>query len=114
LETLLAHRRAIPDIEALIEPIEVECATLPDLVERAGSDRLDLLQMDAEGYDAKLVQSIDFRRFAPAILRYEHKHLTRNAQRECIELLLDHGYQVAVEADDTLAYRDAGEPGGAG
>lgn len=106
LDTILWHRREIPDIEGLVEETEVECVTLDGLLERAGADRLDLLQVDAEGYDAEILRSVDLERIRPAIVRYEHKHLTPQDRDACAELLLTHGYRLAFDVHDTLAYRE--------
>jgi len=104
-ETLLSHRREIPGIEELIQEVRVECVTFDALLERAGSARVDLLQIDAEGFDGEILSSVDLARHRPAIVRYEHKHLDRRTQDTCVERLLDHGYRVAIEPEDTLAYR---------
>ncbi len=108
-ETILAHEAAIPGLAERIDSHEVECVTLDELLRRAGSDHLDLLQVDTEGADAEIVGSLDLSHFRPAIVRYEHKHLGRRAQAATVERLLDHGYRVAIEPEDTLAYLE--EPG---
>lgn len=102
-DTLLAHRRAIPGLAAAIREQAVECLTLDQILSEAPGQRLDLLQIDAEGYDAAILTSLDLTQHRPVIIRYEHKHLSRREQATCIEHLLAHGYRIAVGEEDTLA-----------
>jgi FkbM family methyltransferase len=112
LDTILRHGhdiptygiQGIPNIEELIEVEQVECMTFDTLLDRYGVDRIDLLQIDAEGYDAEIVKSVNFARVKPCITCYEHMHLTSEQQDECIQILVDQGYQVAVGYADTVAY----------
>lgn len=102
-ETLLAHSRAIPHLASAIREQSVECLTLDELMKEAPGARLDLLQIDAEGYDAEILASLDLDKHRPVIIRYEHKHLGRRDQATCIERLLAQGYRIAVADEDTLA-----------
>jgi FkbM family methyltransferase len=103
--TVLSHRELIPGLEELIETEEVECITLDDLLSEAPVQRVDLLQIDVEGYDHEIIRMLDFAKFAPSIVRFEHRHLSRQDYDASIRRLVDHGYRVAVEGPDTLAYR---------
>jgi FkbM family methyltransferase len=86
--------------------ITVECVTTDDLLDELGTDLLDLLQIDVEGHDYEVLQSFNFSRCKPAIVRFEHKHLSRADHDASVRLLLREGYQVAPErAGDTLAWR---------
>jgi FkbM family methyltransferase len=46
-------RNYFPDFENRLAPTEVEAYTLDDLMRKHGIDELDLLQIDAEGFDFK-------------------------------------------------------------
>jgi FkbM family methyltransferase len=104
---LLSHGHLIPNIESLIEADPVRCLTFPALFAEAGIERVDLLQVDAEGYDAEILRLFDLTARRPPIVRFEHKHLSRGAHEAAIEELLDLGYRVAIGDGDTLAYRIA-------
>ena len=82
----------------------METLTFASLVERCGVERLDLLQVDAEGYDALILAQVDFERFRPKIVRYEHMHLSQEEQEATIRLLRGHGYLVVIGFTETLAY----------
>lgn len=104
-DVILRHRAAIPNIDNVIETEDVECMTLDLLLERLGYDSVDILQIDTEGYDAKIVRMIDFEKFTPAIIHFEHKHLKREDFDGCIELLVENGYRIGIGLIDTVAYR---------
>lgn len=104
LEAVLRHRRAIPDLEARLTREVLPCVPLGELFEQAESE-IELVQIDTEGYDYQVLRQIDFGRVSPAIVRYEHKHLSLADQDAAVALLVSHGYRIAREADDTTAYR---------
>ena len=97
---LLRHK--IPEGEIVTR--QVTCYRLESLLEKHGFDHIDLLQIDAEGYDCEIIKTIDFRHIKPAIIRFEHAHLSERDAGECLELLASHGYRFWSERRDTLAY----------
>ena len=71
----------------------------------------DLVAIDAEGYDAEILQLIDFSTAPLSIILYEHRCLSSSVQQSCERLLTDRGYLVRrVNGADTLASR-LGSPG---
>lgn len=106
-DTLLKHRKYVPNLDQLLRSEEIECEPLNDLLAAVPADHIDLLQIDVEGYDAELIRALDLARFAPSIVRFEHMHLTREQHEASIGRLLDHGYRICLEENDTLAYRQA-------
>lgn len=83
--------------------IEVGCTTFPTIL--ADAAYLDLLQIDAEGYDLELIRLFDFERFSPPIVRFEHRLLSTHEVDEAVLLLARHGYRVLREEEDMTAYR---------
>ena len=81
----------------------VRCLTFDDLL--ADVDHIDLLHIDAEGYDFELLKLFDFNRFAPEIVRFEHAALSRDEWDEAVRLLARNGYRTIREEHDTTAYR---------
>lgn len=104
---IASHGHLIPNIESRIEADPVRCLTFSTLFEEAKIQRVDFLQIDAEGYDAEVLRLFDVGGRRPPIVRFEHKHLNRSAHEAAIEQLLDLGYRVAIGDGDTLAYRAA-------
>jgi FkbM family methyltransferase len=102
--TILAHEHLVPNIAELIEVTDVETQSFEDLL--AGVERVDLLQIDAEGFDAEIVRMFDFERWRPSIVNFESVHLSPEDRDGAMRLLIGHGYRVATTDVDTLAYRE--------
>jgi len=93
----------------VIDSIEVECVPFREIL--AGVERVDLLQVDVEGYDAEIIRMFDFDTYRPSIVRFENKHLSRADHDAAIGRLLSYGYSVAVVDDDTVAAHGASRRG---
>lgn len=106
LPTVLKHSSTIPGIEEHIATEEVRCMTINELLAEVDHDGVDLLQVDAEGLDAEIITSIDFTSDkTPSIIRFEHKHLNIKEYNDCLELLINMGYEIVIEQVDTIGYR---------
>jgi FkbM family methyltransferase len=112
-DNVLKHREGLPeygvrvgigDIDERMEAVQVEALTFATLAKRCGVERVDLLQVDAEGYDARILAQVDFERFRPAIVRYEHMHLSQEEQEATLRLLREWGYLIVIGFTETLAY----------
>ncbi|MBI5686969.1 MAG: FkbM family methyltransferase [Verrucomicrobia bacterium] len=93
---------SIPDL--IIEET-VKTVPLSELLEAHHVQRIDLLQIDTEGYDFEILKMVDFRRFQPTLINLEHLHLSPADCEACLELLLAQGYRVHFGPDDIVAYR---------
>lgn len=100
-EHLIRHGIASEDVVAQ----DVPCVPLMTLLARTGMLDANLLQIDTEGYDAEIIRMIDFSRFRPRIIKYEHKNMTDAQRGEMTGLLLSNGYLTTKEATDTIAWR---------
>jgi FkbM family methyltransferase len=103
-DTVARHRAQIPNIDELIEGNEVRCMTFDALVVKSGLRKIDILQIDVEGYDFEILKLVDFKRHKPSIIHYEHAHLSPDDREACLELLVRHGYKIGIETYDTIAY----------
>lgn len=72
----------------------VQCVTLQDLLEKHKITKLDLLQIDAEGYDYEILKSIDFQRIKPRFINFEHTLLSSDERMACRAMLESAGYIV--------------------
>lgn len=107
-DLVLAHLRPRPDLAGAVVGERVETITLDDAFDRAPVP-VELLQIDAEGFDGEIILMLDLERHRPAIIRFEHRHLSRREHDASVRKLVAHGYRIAVGEDDTLALRH--EPG---
>jgi FkbM family methyltransferase len=86
-----------------IRTARVRCATLNTLLAERGIARLDLLQVDAEGYDGRILRALDFSRWKPGIINFEHVLMPAAEAEACWRLLVAQGYRLHVSPPDTLA-----------
>jgi FkbM family methyltransferase len=89
--------------EDMIVTAMVPCITFTTLLDRHHIERIDLLQIDVEGYDYELLKSFDFQRIRPRLIRYEHLHLTSSDRRACAKYLAREGYEILAMQHDTGA-----------
>lgn len=104
LDVLLSHKWALPDIEHYIESVDVPCTTLTSLLAKHQVKRLDLLQIDTEGFDYEVIKQIDFNQLKPTLISYEHKHITSVDRTVCETLLKQQGYRITKHLGNSLAY----------
>ena len=105
-EVVMSHCKYIPGLADALVTEEVPCMTFSELLSKHDLRRLDLLQIDTEGYDYEIIKTIDFGKVKPRIIHYEHIHLKAADREACIKLLVGEGYQIAVLGSfDTLAYQ---------
>jgi FkbM family methyltransferase len=89
-----------------ITSVVVPTVDWPTLLKQHGP--FDLVVIDAEGYDAEILQLMDLSMESPGIILYEHRCLSSGSRRRCEQLLSRHGYVVRpVNNADTLATRTA-------
>jgi FkbM family methyltransferase len=98
------RRHGIPDEEIIAQP--VACHTVTSALGVGRLERADLIQIDAEGYDWRIIRSIDFARIQPRILRFEYRHIPPREADECLSFLAERGYRFLVESRDIIAHRD--------
>ena len=104
-EHILKHGEYIPGLEGRIVTLEVPCVTFESLCREKGIGRIDLIHIDAEGYDYEVLKTIDFDRHRPRVLLFEYKHLTQPDLAACRRVLDEAGYDTVDVAWDTLAIR---------
>ena len=103
--TLLKHADRLPGLAERVEELVVPAIGLATLTKTANIAQVDLLQIDTEGFDYEALKIFDIPRTRPAIIHYEHKHLSRADWAASVALLLAAGYAVDYTFEDTLACR---------
>jgi FkbM family methyltransferase len=102
---ILSHRDKIPNIEDYIVTEAVECISFGTLIEAHRISRIDLVLIDTEGHDLQILQQIDFSRFSPHLVIYEHKHLSEADRRKARTFLTDQGYSLVNVGGNDVAIR---------
>ncbi len=88
---------------SVVREVQIDCVTVKECMRRAGIDRIDLLQVDTEGYDFEILKMIDGAGLRPKVVRYESIHLSRRDRKDCSQFLLDRGYRIAHGHENTIA-----------
>lgn len=107
-DAVLSQTNWIPDVAQRIEERPVRCVCFDTLLQYAGQNEIDLLQIDAEGYDYTILKMIDFSRLKPAIINYECGLMDKDQREEIAVLLIKQGYKMSQGDMDGLAYRPPG------
>jgi FkbM family methyltransferase len=99
------RRHGIPDAEIVTQ--QVVCHTVESALRAGGLTRVDLIQIDAEGYDWPIIRSMDFARLRPRILRFEYRNMPARDADASLALLASHGFRFVIEARDIIAHQTA-------
>jgi FkbM family methyltransferase len=84
---------------------KVECVPLSDVLLRNDVTKIDLLQIDTEGFDYKILSQLDFQKYTPKVILFEHKHLVDDEKKKAILLLKNNGYKLYECEEDYLAIK---------
>lgn len=90
-------------LEPFIYSLDIETLSLNDFLMTNNFEKLDVLHIDAEGHDYKVLKTINFAKFRPHIILIEHKHLESSEKEEVIEMLTSAGYSIQMFKSDLLA-----------
>lgn len=85
------------------QTIRVPSKPVDALLDEAGWDAADVIQIDIEGLDAVAVKHIFGLGLRPSILRFEWEHLDAVAQRATANLLKKNGYRYVKVHGDVIA-----------
>jgi FkbM family methyltransferase len=110
-EVVESHAQFVPQIASHVICTPVPTMTWGELLDRHGRDRIDIVQIDAEGYDYQLLRTFPFERCLPSLMMYEHRHLSEPDRQACRSLLERQGYELLPLEFDTLALRRSGLSG---
>ena len=95
------------EIEPFLESFDVPCQTVEQLLNRHKLTQVDLIHIDAEGAESKILRAIDFSVVNPAVIIFEYRHL--DDKQELYTFLIRHGYavyEIAEEWDAIAVRRD--------
>lgn len=91
------------DIEPYIIEEEIQCVPLIEILQKHNVKKIDLLHIDTEGYDYKILEQIDFTQYKPTVILFEHAHLSKIEKKKAKSSLRSEGYKLTVREMDTTA-----------
>jgi len=84
----------------------VNCITFAELMRRHNLSRIDLLQIDAEGYDFEILKMVDFQQCPVRFVNFEHA-LLEEQRKDAMQLMRKNGYTLVNYGFDTFCYKKA-------
>jgi FkbM family methyltransferase len=92
--------------QALPEGVIVKGMCVRDLMEMYTIADVQVLLIDTEGYDFKVLNQLPFNSsdFKPSIISYEHKHLSRKEKKKASALMLANMYALADDGENIYAW----------
>jgi len=95
----------LDNIDSIVKCYRVKCISINSLVKEYTDDnQVDLILIDAEGYDDKIVETIDFELIQPKAILFESHNLGER-KKEIRSFLEAKGYVVTDIGGDTVAQR---------
>ena len=91
--------------EEYVQETPVKTSSFKNLVEKYSLKRIDMIQIDCEGYDYEILKMIDLEHFAPSIINLESVHLVESDRIACEKLLESKGYTWFRHGIDMCAYK---------
>lgn len=78
---------------------EVQGLSLIELIKESNFDQVDLLHIDTEGYDWKILSQLDLTMYCPHIVLFEHTHLTKQEKEASISFMQNDFYMFHFGGD---------------
>lgn len=98
-----------PQLEPHIVALDVPSKPLADILHEHRLGRVDLLHIDAEGFDFEVLGTFPLDAIQPAMILIEHKHLSRDNFKRLLHELERHSYALTMLSSDLLAERPGPE-----
>jgi len=92
-----------------LEQVVVPAVRLDDLVEKYNLGNFEILQVDTEGHEWQVLQTLDMSKSRPMIVQFEHGHLSPHDIGRLTQYLNSHDYFVYFgghESDSVAMRRD--------
>jgi len=84
----------------------VNCITFEELTRRHNLSKIDLLQIDTEGYDFEILKRVDFQRCPVRFVNFESGFLG-DQKKDAKQLMRQNGYILVDYSVDTFCYKKA-------
>lgn len=91
-----------------LSKIRVKCISINKLMQKFKLNKIDILIIDAEGFDYEILKSINFKKVKPQIIRFEHgirdSVMSYAKFTEICNILNKNRYQIITESYDATAF----------
>lgn len=86
-------------IDPFIVTTEIEGISLDTLFTRNAIQKIDVLQIDTEGYDWEILSQLNLKNIAPVLIIFEHFHLDAVAKMRSVDFLKEDYFVVEFAMD---------------
>ncbi len=90
-------------LNAFVREMSIRIEPLSDILTRHNIFECHLLQIDTEGFDYKVLSTLDFCRMKPSVIFIEHRHLTKDERKDLLILLKVESYIIHDCGSDYFA-----------
>lgn len=104
----LSHEQILKfgdQIDAYIRAAQVDCITVPQLLERMPAGDPDIIAVDAEGFDYEILSQFDFAALSTTLVIYETESMRARDAAALALTFADQGFAIIEDGQDTLALR---------
>lgn len=84
----------------------IQCLAVSSIIKKHGVKKVDILQIDTEGYEYEILKTLPFDIIAPKIIRCEFKNMVVVDIKNSIRLLKNKGYSIILTTADILAVKN--------
>ncbi|MEM9920223.1 MAG: FkbM family methyltransferase [Bacteroidota bacterium] len=91
---------------AVVIEKQVPCTTIENLLNKHNLGNLQVLVIDAEGYDFEIIKTVNWDNVQPELVIFEHRHLSEADQQSCQQLFRNLGYEIYCADFDTVVFKD--------
>jgi FkbM family methyltransferase len=95
----------IDNIESYIRAQDVQCITVPELLDRTGDRNPDIIVVDAEGFDHVILSQFNFAELSTKLVIYETESMTRDDAADLARRLEASGFAIFEADQDTVALK---------
>lgn len=95
-------------LERFVYALDVPTITLTELVQSYSINSIDVLHIDAEGFDYEVFATFPLAELKPRVLIIEHKHMSSKNLDDLLSILSTNGYRTTILSEDLLAELNSG------
>ena len=101
---ILKHSHMVANLEKRITENKVRCLSYASLLKKHKVKKIDLLQIDTEGFDFEIIKQINFKKLRPKMIFFEYKHLSEKDKKKCKKILEQEGYKLITKRFNAFAF----------
>jgi FkbM family methyltransferase len=103
--TFIKNIEVVPSLLDRVAVKKIPTKTFGQLLTDHQLNQVDLIHIDTEGYDYKILQTIDFEKYNPNVLIFEIEWMTHYELREIKKLLHKYHYKLYYHHVDCIAVK---------